>query len=85
MSSVAGIIVLVILVYVFTRILLKPFKILWKLILNSGMGLLLLIIVNYIGQYFDFSLPLNIVNILIAGFLGIPGIIILLGMDLYIR
>ena len=85
LSGAVGIIIILLVIYVFVRILMKPIKIIWKLLLNSGIGLLLIVIVNYIGQYFAFSLPLNIINVLIAGFLGIPGIIILIGIDVFMH
>ena len=68
----------IIFIFIFARIILKPIKILWKLLINSGIGLLLIVIVNYLGQYFNMSLPINLINVLIAGFLGIPGVIILI-------
>ena len=61
------------------QVLMKPVKLLWKILLNSAIGVILLLLVNYGGNYFDFSLPINIITVLIAGFLGIPGIILLLG------
>ena len=38
---------------------------------------MLLFIFNFIGGFFDFSLGINTVNALVAGILGIPGVILL--------
>jgi inhibitor of the pro-sigma K processing machinery len=39
---------------------------------------ILLILSNYFAAFFGFEIPINIITILIAGFLGIPGILLLL-------
>ena len=77
----AGILVLIIL-YAVTKVFMQPIKLLWKLLINSAIGIILLLIVNYIGVYFDFSLPINIITVLVAGFLGIPGILLLICFQL---
>jgi inhibitor of the pro-sigma K processing machinery len=74
---IIGALVLIVLVAVFAQILMKPIKLIWKLLVNSAIGLLLLLVANFIGQYFDLSLPINIVTVLMAGFLGVPGILLL--------
>ncbi len=70
--------------YIILQVLFKPVKLLWKLAINSLMGLVLLLIFNYIGAYFQFDLPVNIITVLIAGFLGLPGIILLICFQLLV-
>lgn len=55
-----------------------PLKILGKLILNGALGVLLLLLVNFIGGSVDIIIPINAVSALIAGFLGVPGVIFLI-------
>ena len=55
-----------------------PLKVLGKLILNGGLGVLLLLFVNLAGQYVQISIGINAVTALIAGFLGVPGVIFLI-------
>ena len=62
-ESVATIIVIVVCVF--------------KLLLNMISGLALLFVFNFIGGYFDFALGINAVNAIVAGVLGIPGVILL--------
>lgn len=70
---------LLVILYIVAQVFMKPIKLLWKLIINSAIGLVLLMLVNYIAAYFDFfTIPINIITILIAGFLGIPGILLLI-------
>lgn len=55
-----------------------PLKVLGKLILNGGLGVLLLLFVNLAGQYVGISIGINAITALIAGFLGVPGVIFLI-------
>jgi inhibitor of the pro-sigma K processing machinery len=55
-----------------------PLKILGKLVLNGAVGVLLLLLVNFIGEYVGITIAINAVTALIAGFLGVPGVIFLI-------
>jgi inhibitor of the pro-sigma K processing machinery len=55
-----------------------PLKILGKLILNGAFGVLLLLLVNFVGHYVGITIAINAVTALIAGFLGVPGVIFLI-------
>lgn len=76
---------LLVILYLVAQVFMKPIKLLWKLVFNSAVGIVLLMVVNYIAAYLDFSLPINIITVLIAGFLGIPGILLLICFQLLIR
>lgn len=69
---------LIVLVYLISRILLKPLKLVFKLIVNSVFGLMLLWGFNFIGAMFHILIPINVPTVLIAGFLGLPGLILLI-------
>jgi len=45
---------------------------------NILIGLVLLYVVNFLGVEVNMFIPINIITILIVGFLRIPGLIILL-------
>ncbi len=62
------------------RLFLVPLKILLKLVYNCILGAILLIVVNYIGRNFGFSIPLNIFSAALVGFLGIPGMLLLVAL-----
>ncbi|MBU3192125.1 pro-sigmaK processing inhibitor BofA family protein [Clostridium bowmanii] len=55
-----------------------PLKILGKLVLNGALGVLLLLLVNFVGEYVGITIAINAVTALIAGFLGVPGVIFLM-------
>jgi inhibitor of the pro-sigma K processing machinery len=73
---------LLVILYLIAQVFMKPIKLLWKLLFNSAVGLILLLLANYIGGYLHFSLPINIITVLIAGFLGLPGILLLVCFQL---
>ena len=56
------------------RLLVLPMKLLLKLLLHSGCGFLCLWLLNTVSGFTGVFLPINTVTVLIAGFLGIPGI-----------
>lgn len=69
---------MLILIFLFGRILVVPIKIILKLILNSITGAILLILINFIGANFGILVPINIITAVTVGILGIPGTIMLL-------
>lgn len=54
-----------------------------KLLINGIGGVILLYIANFIGQYFNFSIIINPITAIIAGFLGIPGVIFLVIFQMF--
>ena len=66
------------LLYLLFRLIKAPFKLLMKLLINMALGFVGLIIVNLLGSYVHISLTLNWLNALVAGILGVPGVILLL-------
>jgi inhibitor of the pro-sigma K processing machinery len=73
-----GIVGMVIVVKLFSW----PLKILAKLVLNCVLGVILLLLVNFVGKYFGITIAINAVTALIAGFLGVPGVIFLIIFNL---
>jgi inhibitor of the pro-sigma K processing machinery len=45
---------------------------------NLIIGLVLIYVVNLFGVDFNLNIPINIITILIVGFLRVPGLVILL-------
>ena len=46
--------------------------------LNSVLGAVLIIVINFIGMNIGVMIPINVVNSLTVGILGVPGVIMLL-------
>ncbi|MDD3364439.1 MAG: pro-sigmaK processing inhibitor BofA family protein [Syntrophomonas sp.] len=76
---------LLVIIFIVAQVIMKPVKLLWKLLINSAIGLVLLLLVNYGAAYFGFALPINIITVLVAGFLGIPGILLLVCFQLLLK
>ncbi len=72
----------IILIIVFGKIFLWPIKMILKLIVNSLIGGAVIFIINLVGAGFGLLIPLNFLNALIVGVLGLPGAILLLILSL---
>ena len=68
--------------YVLLKIVMAPIKWVFKLLLNALSGFVLLFLANLIGGFFNFSLTVNLINCLISGVFGIPGVIFLVMLKL---
>ena len=66
------------LIFFFGRLLLLPARLIGRLIVNSLLGAGLNALVNIIGSAFGVGIPLNVLNAVITGVLGVPGVILLL-------
>ena len=55
------------------------------LVINSVFGAILLMIVNYFGAYFGITIGINLLTALIAGILGIPGVILMILFQVFVR
>ena len=58
---------------VLVRLLFLPMKLAVKLLLHSAAGLLCLGLLNSVSGFTGIFFPVNAVTVLIAGFLGLPG------------
>lgn len=75
--TIITVIVCGLLLWLLISIIRLPVKLFFKLLLNMLSGLALLFVFNFIGGFFDFALGINAVNALVAGVLGIPGVVLL--------
>ncbi len=71
----------IIAVIIVAKFLSWPFKTIIKLLLNIAFGLVLIILVNTFGVSIGLHIPFNIVTALIAGLLGIPGVLCLIVLN----
>ncbi|MGI6028730.1 MAG: pro-sigmaK processing inhibitor BofA family protein [Candidatus Heteroscillospira sp.] len=60
------------------KLLKKPIGLAFKLLLNALSGFVFLFVFNILGSFFEISLGLNFINALVAGVLGVPGVVLLL-------
>ena len=69
----------VMIIYFFGRTLLWPLKKLGKVLLNSGIGAVVIILINLVGGGIGISIPINIITAVIVGMMGVPGVVALMG------
>ena len=67
------------LLYLIIKLLKWPIK----LLINGIIGIVLLYVANFIGEYLNFYITINPITALIAGFLGIPGVIFLVTFQMF--
>ena len=84
LSSVLMIVLAVLVIFALLKILSAPIRLIFKLLINTAVGFALLFLVNLIGSYFGFSLEMNLLNALITGIFGIPGVIVLIFIKLFL-
>lgn len=72
------------LLYILGMILVWPLKKILKLIFNGILGGIALLIFNFIGGFFSLHIAINPLNAIIVGFLGVPGVILLLILQIII-
>ena len=71
-------------IFIIGRIFIVPIKKILKLILNSIIGGIVIYIINLIGANFGFHIGWNIINSIIIGLLGLPGVVCLIIVKLLV-
>lgn len=77
MSIILGIIAILFL-YIVLKIFRVCLPVIMKLLWNGAIGLVLLFIFNVLGSMFGLNIEINALNAIVAGLLGVPGIVLLL-------
>ena len=78
MNDLFSIILVVFLLVALVRILSAPIRLIVKLAANAVSGLVALFLVNLLTPITGIYLGLNLVNALIVGILGLPGLVLLI-------
>ena len=77
MENFVSILIPLLLLMLLLKVLVLPIRWFWKVFVNSGCGFLCLWLLNSISAFTGLLFPINAVTALIAGFLGLPGILLL--------
>lgn len=83
-KTILTFIVCVAIILIFGKSFVLPIRIAIKLIINSCLGMLLIFIINLIGNSFSFHIGMNILNAIVVGILGIPGAALLVILKIFI-
>jgi inhibitor of the pro-sigma K processing machinery len=78
MQEILALAVPVLFIFLFIKILLTPMKLIFKLLLNTGCGFICLFLLNLLSGITGIVFELNFITAAIVGFLGLPGIVLLL-------
>lgn len=84
LSTIIVIAAIVLAVVIGLKLLAKPIKFLFKLLINTVLGFVLLWLINFFGGEFGLLLEMNLRNAAIVGLLGIPGVLLLLAMHYFL-
>ena len=74
MESIVTLLIIFALSMALIRLLALPLRLFAKLLIHSGCGFLCLWLLNMVSALTGVYLPVNAATVLIAGFLGLPGI-----------
>lgn len=84
MNYIGYFLIAIIGLFLIVKIFAWPIRILVKLITNAVLGVILLLLTNFLGSYLHFYIGINWVTALIAGFFGVPGVIFLIIFKLFL-
>lgn len=74
MENFAALFIPALLTFGLLRIIALPIRWFWKLSINSACGFLCLWLLNSVATFTNLYFPVNAVTVVVAGFLGLPGI-----------
>lgn len=74
----------IILIYLVGRMFLMPIKLIFRLIYNALLGGAMLWVLNFAGAHIGFNIAINPITALVAGFLGLPGVVLLVLFKVFI-
>lgn len=84
MQVIFGIGLLLVIIAIINKLVLRPVKIVFRLGYSFAFGMILVWAFNYLGGTFGMYIPANIVTILTAGILGLPGLGLMLVLQLVV-
>lgn len=65
-------------IYLFGKMFIAPLKLLLKLVVSSIIGGLVLVFIKALGGVWGIIMPVNVITALLAGALGLPGVVAML-------
>ena len=84
MENFVSILILALAVCALVRLMALPIRWFWKLSINSACGFLCLWLLNSVATFTGLYFPVNAVTVVVAGFLGLPGIAALALVQLFL-
>ena len=79
---IALVLVAALIITLLLKIFKAPLKLAFKLLINSGLGFLALLLINFLGEPLGIALGVSWLNALVIGVLGVPGALLLVIINL---
>jgi len=86
METVSSLLILgavILICVVLIKLISLPMRWILKLMINTALGFVSLFVLDFFGEFIGFTLGINVVNALIVGCLGVPGVILLALIKLF--
>lgn len=71
-------------IFLLVKVLSAPIRWIFKLLINAGLGFVALWILNFFGDFVGLYLEPSFLHCLVVGFLGVPGVILLVVLQFLI-
>ncbi|MDI6871417.1 MAG: pro-sigmaK processing inhibitor BofA family protein [Bacillota bacterium] len=84
LDTVGAFLVGLLLLVLLGRVLFIPLRFIVRLLFNAAVGGVLLWLANLIGRHIGVSIPINPITALLAGFLGVPGVVLVVAVQYFI-
>lgn len=78
MNNIIAFVACLFFLFIIGKVFIVPLKTIFKFILNSVIGGIIIFIINFIGGFFNFHIGLNIITSIFIGLLGIPGVVVVI-------
>jgi inhibitor of the pro-sigma K processing machinery len=84
MQIIFGVGLILVIIAIINKLVIRPSKLIFRLGYSVVFGMILIWAFNYIGGIIGLHLPANVVTILTAGILGVPGLALMVVLQIIV-
>lgn len=77
LMSILPFLIAMVVLFVILKLVSMPFKVVIRFLLNSVLGGLVILVINYIGTSYGVGIGLNVFTSIFVGITGLPGVLVL--------
>ena len=82
--SILPFLITILVLFIILKLVSMPFKVIIRFLLNSVLGGLAILVINYIGTSYGVYIGLNIFTSVFVGITGLPGVLVLFLLNYFI-
>ena len=82
-GTVVGYLLGILIIFVAAKIFFAPLKVILKFIINSIVGIGVMLIINLLSPVLNIYIGINAVSALVVGILGVPGLCLLMLLQVF--